>query len=163
MFYTRNCRQLRQLAELHTPNITVNYNTQKFFYVFTSRCLVSASNNGRSISSLARNCPRHQLLLLSTVCTQTFSQVTNVTVSHSHCDYVWRFIDTQFVLVKIPWGSRPQICLETEPLWSQSLGNILSEEWTVSSLSERFRTSNVLLEALPCSLYTSPVSVHAVA
>jgi hypothetical protein len=49
------------LAELHTPNITVNYNAHEVFSVHTSRCLVKASNGGRSPHSGFPNCPRPQL------------------------------------------------------------------------------------------------------
>jgi hypothetical protein len=45
-------------TELHTPKITViNYSTHKFFSVFTSRCLVAASNGGRSLLLGSRTVP----------------------------------------------------------------------------------------------------------
>jgi hypothetical protein len=49
------------LAELHTPKITVTTAHHKVFSVFTSRCLVAASNGERSSSSGFRNCPQPQL------------------------------------------------------------------------------------------------------
>jgi hypothetical protein len=49
------------LTELQTPKIVVNCSTFIFFSVFTSRCLVAASNDGRSSCSEFSNYPRPQL------------------------------------------------------------------------------------------------------
>jgi hypothetical protein len=49
------------LTKLHTPKIIVKYSTHKLFSVFTSRCLVAASNSWRSPSPGFLNCPRAQL------------------------------------------------------------------------------------------------------
>jgi hypothetical protein len=46
---------------LHTPKITNNYSTHKFFSVFISRFLVEDSNGERSTSSGFWNGPRLQL------------------------------------------------------------------------------------------------------
>jgi hypothetical protein len=53
--YNRN-----SLTELHTPNITAA-TAHISSSVFTRRCLVAASNGGRSRSSGFPNCPRPQL------------------------------------------------------------------------------------------------------
>jgi hypothetical protein len=46
---------------VNSKHFNCNYSTHKAFPVFTSRCLVADSNNGRSPSSGFPNCPRPQL------------------------------------------------------------------------------------------------------
>jgi hypothetical protein len=65
--------------------------TSKMFSVFTSYCLVSTSNGGRSPSSWFPNSPRPQL---------PASQFSSV--SESELLYDWRFTANQFVLAPSP-------------------------------------------------------------
>jgi hypothetical protein len=59
--YTSNCKQLRESHLVTHSKDHRNYNTHKVFSFFTSRCLVAASNGGRSVSSGFPNYPRLHL------------------------------------------------------------------------------------------------------
>jgi hypothetical protein len=61
--YLTHCdyKQLRQSHWVTHSRYRCNYNTHEVFLSLTSRCLVAASNGGRSPSSSFPNCPRPQL------------------------------------------------------------------------------------------------------
>jgi hypothetical protein len=143
-----------------------NYSTHKVVSVFNSRCLVAASNDGRSPSSWLRNCPRPQLPA-SHFWKLQFS-TDSINKSKSELFYDRRSVG-QFVSVSSPvWGPRSDFCychtfailLMGHSLWREDGSIVYNFCWSSSAQSFSGPSPAGLMTVFYCLRFETPPNLE---